>query len=153
MIRKHLRFGTSVLLGMALLIVACKKNVTGPSASNKETILTAKAWHLQTATFSSGSIADSSFYTPDMANDSVAFNANNDYTFSAGGSATDSAFIPYGSGTWAFNTGQDSLLLKNGSGMTSSWQISSLTDSTLQVSYADSLNHQAATVSLSFGNK
>jgi hypothetical protein len=90
-----------------------------------------------TTSYYTGNFTDSSFYTSCMHDDNVVFKSNHQFTFSNANTSCDSTILPYGSGTWSFNSAEDTLRLKTG-GSTMNWQVVSLNDSTLGVSYADS---------------
>jgi hypothetical protein len=153
MMKKHLRQGIVAVAGLGLFIAACNKdNDSGPAITPNEMKLTAHSWSITAATLSSGTVTDSSFYTDCMQDDSLDFKTNKSFSFSDGATACDSALLPYGSGVWAFNTAEDTLLIKY-SDTTKKWQVQSLTDSTLQLSYADSLNHKAVTKTLKLAAK
>jgi hypothetical protein len=153
MMNKHLRLGAVALLGAGLFVSACNKNNdSGPTNTPKEMKLAGHAWSVTAATFTDSTTTDSSFYAACMQDDSLAFSLNHQFNLAGGTEVCDSSLLPYGNGIWAFNTAEDSLALKNNAG-TQIWQVKTLTDSTFQVSYADSLDHKVGTKTLSFAAK
>lgn len=150
MMKKNLRLGAAAILGVGLFMAACSKNNdNGPTATPNEMKLEAHSWKITAATVSDSTVTDSTIFSTCMEDDSLDFTSSHNYGFSDGSTVCDSTVLPYGSGTWALNTTEDTLMLKSGS-VTWNWQVQNLTDSTLQVSYADSLNHVAVTKSLTF---
>lgn len=88
-------------------------------------------------TASGGSYTDSSFYTSCMHDDNLVFKLNHQFIFSNANTSCDSTTLPYGTGTWSFNTAEDTLRIKS-NGVTMNWAVVTLSDSTLEVSFADS---------------
>lgn len=141
----------AAIAGIALFMAACSKSYNGPTTSTKETKLTSHTWYVNAVTMSSikmpgdtshmtGTFTDSSFYTSCMHDDNLVFKSNHQFIFSNANTSCDSTTLPYGSGTWSFNTAEDSLKITS-NGINMWWQVVTLSDSTLEAGYADSLHH------------
>lgn len=143
MLKKHLRVSAAAILTIGMFLSACNKDESGgPAIPPEQSKLTAHTWSLSKATLTDSAVTDSSFYTSCMADDSLHFGKDKKFTFSDGTTVCDSTALPYGSGNWTLNTGKDTLSLKY-SDTTLMWKIESLTDSTLQISYPDSIGNKA----------
>lgn len=150
MLKNHLRIGAVAILTLGMFMSACNKDDSGgPVVPSEQSRLTAHTWSLSGATLSDSAVTDSSFYTSCMADDSLNFKKDKSFKFSDGATTCDTTALPYGSGSWTLNAAKDTLSMKY-SDTTLSWKIESLTDSTLQVSYPDSIGTKAFRKKVSF---
>ncbi len=149
MTRNHLRKGGWICLCLCagLLFAACNDDDDNPpTMTPNEMKLTKSVWGLSAATVSitadstHASVTDSSIFQPCLEDDSVRFGSNHDYVLSDDSTNCDGMdILPYGEGIWAFTSAEDTLLIKPDGGNTLRWSVDGLSDSTLQVSFADSL--------------
>lgn len=139
-----------IVLGFGLTLSACNNDDDTPNYSKNETTIAAHSWLLKDAILTDTTGADSSMYEACMEDDWVKFNINHNFTLSDDSTTCDSVALPIGKGIWAFNFAEDSIALKY-TDTTLHWAVDQLTDSTLQVSYNDSLDHQLVTKTLKFG--
>lgn len=148
--RKILYLGLMVL-GFGLVLSACNDDDDTPNYTQKETTIAAHSWLLQDEIWTDTTGADSSVYQSCLEDDWIRFSLNHDFTFSDNSTScdADSIALPYGDGIWAFNFSEDSVALKY-SDTTLHWAVENLTDSTLQLSFGDSVDHQFVTRTLKF---
>lgn len=153
MLKQHFRIGAAVILGVGLFMTACNKdNDNGPSATPNELKLESHSWMIRAATQTGGTATDSSIYSDCMADDSLVFGFNHHYVYADGTTVCDSTVVPYGTGVWFLNAAEDTLMLQTDA-TTMSLKVNLLTDSTLEVSYIDSLNNHTVTRQLNFVNQ
>lgn len=139
-----------VTLALTVGLAACHKDDdNGPIYTPKELVLTAGTWSFADATVSDSITQDSVVYTACAEDDSLAFSRGFTYDFSDGTTVCDSSLAPYGEGQWAFQSGEDTLLVQKGEDVLK-WDVVTLNDTVLQVQYVDSLDGNAWTKKLSF---
>ncbi|GAA4310565.1 hypothetical protein [Compostibacter hankyongensis] len=149
--KKQLISGLLAVAVFGTVLTACNNDDddNGPVNTPKEVQLSEGAWSLRAAMVADSSMQDSSILSACNADDSLAFNLNHDYAFSDGGTTCDSSLLPYGSGNWAFNMSEDSIQLQSADAIYTAGI--SLTDSTLELTYADMMDDSVAvTKTLSF---
>jgi hypothetical protein len=149
--KHHVYPAAIAVLLLGLLAAACSKDDDngGPTATPNEMKLVAHAWNVTEASVSNENISDSSIYRDCMDDDSLNFGTDRKLTFSDGSGACDSTLLPYGEGSWAFNTAEDTLLVKRGDS-TFQWKVDKLTDSTFQISFTDILEADTVIKQVSF---
>jgi hypothetical protein len=136
--KHHVYPAAIAVLLLGLFAAACSKDDDngGPTATPNELRLVAHAWNVTAATVDNDNISDSSIYSDCMDDDSLSFGTDRKLQFSDGSEVCDSTLLPYGEGSWSFNTTEDTLWVKRGDS-TLSWKVDNLTDSTLQISFND----------------
>lgn len=148
--KQHLYPAALAVLLLGLFAAACSKDDdNGPTATPNEMKLIAHGWNVMAATLSNERISDSSIYKDCMGDDSLRFGRDRKFNFSDGSEVCDSTLLPYGEGSWAFNTAEDTLLVKRGDSILP-WKVEHLTDSTLQISFTDSLEDEAVIKQVKF---
>lgn len=152
MTKTHLRIGAALMLGMGLFAACHKDDDSGPTQTPNELKLEAHAWNLSAAAQTDSAVTDSSILSACMQDDSLVFGTNKQYTYADGATVCDSTVLPYGKGSWAFNTAEDTLTLQSAS---AAWRfhVNTLTDSTLQLTLTDSVNAKAIVRQFSFVTK
>jgi hypothetical protein len=143
MMHAHLRLGAALVIAVGVFAAACNKdNDSGPARTPNELKLEAHAWNLSQATLTDSAVTDSSILSDCMADDSLVFTTSRQYHYVDGSVVCDSTVLPYGTGTWAFNTAEDTLVLN---ATTGAWnfKVNALTDSTLQLTLTDSVAEKA----------
>lgn len=125
-----------------IVFVSCSKDDT-PSASQKEIQLTKRSWKITSLTTKKVNAPneDSSIIKPCNADDILLFRSDRRFLFKDSTLICDSTLFQYDQGTWAFNSGETSLLL-DGQKRDQKWNIVSFNDSLLKVTWFDSTSSE-----------
>ncbi|HMR91099.1 MAG TPA: hypothetical protein PKC69_02250 [Chitinophagaceae bacterium] len=125
---------------VALLATACMKNMEqGPS--QREQQLYSRQWKLVEVSQKSQAdpSADSSILKGCHADDVIRLSANGEFAILDNQSTCDSGILKYDAGIWLISLDQQKLLLSGQRGE-KLWNITTLNDSVLQVTWLDSIS-------------
>lgn len=116
---------------------ACKKEKNEPTLNEKEALITAHTWKVQSLTMpkKGSNVSDSSIVKECTLLATLDFKADRNYTVTDPQKNCDSTLLPYGKGTWSY---ANNVLTLKGK-QTLAWNISSLTESELKATYKDSI--------------
>ncbi len=148
--KNFLYFGLMVL-GFGVILASCNNDDDTPDYTQKEINLSQQTWQLTDLVWTDTAAVDSSVFRDCLKDDTIRFELNHDYAFNTDSldCSTDTLALPYGSGIWAFNFQEDSIALKTGD-TTLHWAVKELTETSLQVSYKDSVGKNLFTKTLKF---
>lgn len=122
------------------VFASCKKDKDEPRLNEKELLLTAHSWKVESITIPkiTNAEVDSTITTECSLLATVDFKAARTFEIADPGKNCDSTIVPYSNGSWTFTNANDILSLKGKKEM--SWKISKLTDTELKATFRDSIS-------------
>ena len=122
------------------VFASCKKDKDEPRLNEKEVLLTAHTWKVESITIPkiSNPEVDSTITTECSLLATLDFKASRTFEIADPGKNCDSTIVPYGKGNWTFTSVNDVLSLKGAKDL--SWKITKLTDAELKATFRDSIS-------------
>ncbi|MGN6531999.1 MAG: hypothetical protein ACTHK0_09625 [Ginsengibacter sp.] len=129
-------------LGIFCIVFAsCDKTPEMPQLTAQEKALSGHVWKLQSLTVpqSTNPSVDSSITKPCSDSALMAFNMSHLYQLAdASKGGCDTSIVPYDKGSWAFSSGNDSLILTGNRKFV--WKIVTLNDTLFKATFRDSIS-------------